>query len=106
MATVPAGVGEGAQGTGLIADQQHALHADPDRSLVARLPEVGDSAHAHPRAFEEVLLLPREHLGRGVGGGGQRAGLLGKPRQAAPQGGGIQRRVPHPCPPASGARSG
>jgi hypothetical protein len=45
---------------GDVAFQQHALVADPDRLLVARLTQRVASADVHPATMDEVVRLPVE----------------------------------------------
>src|SRR6266571_6947983 len=73
VASVPAGVREGAQCGVLAADQEHACEADLFGTLVTWLGHLLAVAYTHPAAREEVTLFPTEHGWVDVGGAGEHA---------------------------------
>ncbi len=75
MATVPAGVGEGAQFAVVAAHEQHAALADRLGPLISGLRYLRAMTDAIPSAGEEVLLFPGEYRRVDIGGPRQHPAL-------------------------------
>jgi hypothetical protein len=68
---MPAYVGKGAQCPVLVPDQQDTLIAEIDGANLTRCHQLLEAPDANPGPLPEVFLLPRQHIGGGIGRGGE-----------------------------------